>query len=218
LPSNLLIANSFPHIQKHEPKLSGECWALRIVIMVAAQTRPFTAEDYRQLPPDNWRYQLIEGELVNMAPSPNTFHQTIASNIVAIINRHLANGPGGRLYFAPLDVYLTDTNVFQPDVLFVRKERETIIEEDGLHGGPDFVVEILSPHTARYDINAKREVYARCGVEELWLVYPKAKRIDVYLLQRDSQRPTHSHQPGEKFTSEIFPGLAFSVDEIFRTP
>jgi Uma2 family endonuclease len=186
--------------------------------MIALQTRPFTVDDYRQLPPDDWRYQLIEGELVNMAPAPNTFHQTIASNIVAIINRYLAHNAGGRIYFAPLDVYLTDTNVFQPDVLFIRKGRESIIEEDGLHGAPDFVVEILSPHTARYDINAKREVYARCGVEELWLVYPKAKRIDVYLLQRNSERPTRSHQPGEKFASGLLPELEFSVDEIFRAP
>jgi Uma2 family endonuclease len=186
--------------------------------MIASQTRPFTVGDYRQLPPDDWRYQLIEGELVNMAPAPNTFHQTIVSNIVAIINRHLANTPGGRLYFAPLDVYLTDTNVFQPDVLFIRKGRESIIEEDGLHGAPDFVVEILSPHTARYDINAKREVYARCGVEELWLVYPKAKRIDVYLLQQNAERPERSYRLGEMFTCECFSGLEFSVDEIFRAP
>jgi Uma2 family endonuclease len=130
-----------------------------------------------------------------MALAPNTFHQTIASNIVAIINLHLARRPGGRLYFAPLDVYLTDTNVFQPDVLFIREGRESIIEEDGLHGAPDCVVEILSPHTARYDINAKREVYARCGVEELWLVYPQAKRIDVYFLQRNAEKPGRAHQP-----------------------
>jgi Uma2 family endonuclease len=186
--------------------------------MIAQQTRPFTAEDYRQLPPDDWRYQLIEGELVNMAPAPNYFHQTIAANIVVVIGRYLAEHPIGRVRFAPLDVYLTDTNVFQPDVLFIRQGCESIIGEDGLHGAPDFVVEILSPHTARYDINAKREVYARCGVEELWLVYPKAKRIDVYLLQRDSEKPARSHQLGEKFTCSSFPGLEFSVDEIFRAP
>ena len=186
--------------------------------MIALQTRPFTVDDYRQLPPDEWRYQLIEGELVNMAPAPNLFHQTIGSNIVSAIAPYLTAHPIGRMYFAPTDVYLTDTNVFQPDVLFVRREHLSILKEDGVHGAPDFVVEILSPHTARYDINAKREVYARCGVEELWLVYPKAKRIDIYLLQRNAERPTRSYQPGEKFTSMFFPGLEFSVDEIFRAP
>jgi len=186
--------------------------------MVAAQTRPFTAEDYRQLPPDNWRYQLIEGELVNMAPAPNLVHQTIVSNLIEIIAAYLSSHPIGRMYVAPTDVYLTDTNVFQPDVLFVGSARKSILKEDGLHGAPDFLVEILSPHTARYDINAKREVYARCGTEELWFVYPIANRIDVYLLQRDPGRPAHSHQAGAKFTSEIFPGLEFSVDEIFRAP
>jgi Uma2 family endonuclease len=185
--------------------------------MIALQTRPFTVDDYRQLPPDDWRYQLIEGELVNMAPAPSFSHQTIASNIVFIIRRYLVNHRIGRVRFAPLDVYLTDTNVFQPDVLFIRKGREAIVQEDGLHGAPDFVVEILSPRTAPYDLNAKREVYARCGVEELWLVYPTAKRLDIYLLQRDPQKPARSHQAGENFTSEVFPGLQFSVDEIFES-
>lgn len=198
--------------------LSVGHWAVKLPPMLATQSRPLTAEDYKKLPPDDWRYQLIEGELVCMAPAPSSFHQTIASNIVLIIGGYLADHRIGRVYFAPLDVYLTDTNVFQPDVLFIRKGRESIIEEDGLHGGPDFVVEILSPHTARYDINGKREVYARCGVEELRLVYPKAKRIDVYLLQRDAQKPMRSHQLGEKFTSELFPGLEFDVDQIFRAP
>jgi Uma2 family endonuclease len=186
--------------------------------MIASQTRPFTAEDYRQLAPDDWRYQLIEGELVNMAPAPNLFHQTVVSNMIEIIASYLADHPVGRMYVAPTDVYLTDTNVFQPDVLFVGGARKSILKEDGVHGAPDLVVEILSPHTARYDINAKREVYTRCGVEELWLVYPKAKRIDVYLLQHDSEKPTRSHQPGDKFTSVLFAGLEFSVDEIFRAP
>jgi Uma2 family endonuclease len=186
--------------------------------MIASQTRPFTAEDYRQLAPDDWRYQLIEGELVNIAPAPNLFHQTVVSNMIEIIASYLADDPIIRMYVAPTDVYLTDTNVFQPDVLFVRGARKSILKEDGVHGAPDLVVEILSPYTARYDINAKREVYARCGVEELWLIYPKAKRIDVYLLQHDSEKPTRSHQLGDKFTSFFFAGLEFSVDEIFRAP
>ncbi len=192
--------------------------AFKILAMIAAQTRPFTADDYRQLPPDDWRYQLIEGELVNMAPAPNLFHQTIVSNLIEIIGAYLAKNPIGRMYVAPTDVYLTDTNVFQPDVFFVRTTRKSILKEDGVHGAPDLVVEILSPHTARYDINAKREVYARCGVEELWFIYPIANRVDVYLLQQESRKPMRSCQLGEKFNSILFPSLEFSVDDIFRAP
>jgi Uma2 family endonuclease len=184
--------------------------------MLATQTRPFTVEDYRKLPPDDWRYQLIEGELVYMAPAPNFFHQTIAANLFATIWQYLHEHDIGRIRFAPVDVYLTDTNVFQPDLFFVRKGRESIIQEDGLHGAPDFAVEILSPHTAQYDLNQKRAVYARSGVEELWLIYPKAKRIDTYFLQQNSETPARSHQAGETFTSVLFPGLEFSTDQIFR--
>lgn len=44
--------------------------------MIATETRRLTVEDYRRLPDDDWRYQLIDGEIV-MSPSPSFFHQTI---------------------------------------------------------------------------------------------------------------------------------------------
>src|SRR2546429_6733125 len=39
-------------------------------------------------------------------------------------------------------------------------------------GAPDLVAEILSPKTARFDKGVKREVYARTGVKELWIIDP----------------------------------------------
>lgn len=182
--------------------------------MLAIEQRRSTVEDYRRLPPDDWRYQLIEGEII-MAPAPNFFHQTIASNIAIAIGRYLADHPLGRVLFAPLDVYLSDNDVYQPDVLFISRERESIIREDGLHGAPDFVVEILSARTARYDLNAKRRGYARAGVRELWLVFPEAKRVDRFALQENAALAASSHALGETFHSPLFPDLKFRTNEIF---
>lgn len=184
--------------------------------MIEVSARAATVTDYRKLPPDDWHYQLIEGEIVNMAPAPNFFHQKILLNLAAILHEWLKENQTGQVMIAPLDVYLTDTNVFQPDVLFVRNSRESIIEEDGLHGAPDFAVEILSPHTARYDLNQKRAVYAMTGVEELWLVYPQARRIDVHNLQENAEAVAASHGLGATFASPLFPGLEFRTADIFR--
>lgn len=58
---------------------------------------------------------------------------------------------------APLDVKLTETDVVQPDVLFVRNEREEIVKEDFVDAGPDLVVEVVSEGTRdRFDPQHRR--------------------------------------------------------------
>lgn len=182
--------------------------------MIATQTGRLTAEDYRKLPEDDWRYQLIDGEIV-MSPSPTFFHQQILGNIFSLLVPHVRAKNLGQVLFAPLDFYLDDHNVYQPDVFFVSRARGHVIAEDGLHGAPDLVVEVLSPRTARYDLQAKRAGYARAGVRELWLVYPKAKKMDVFHLENNPETPVASYSLGEKFQSPLFPGLDLSTDAIF---
>ncbi len=79
---------------------------------------PLTVHDYRQLPEGGPRYQLVDGDL-HMAPSPNLFHQRISRNIEYILLAYLDQNPIGEVLHAPLDVYLTETNVYQPDIPFV---------------------------------------------------------------------------------------------------
>src|SRR5271165_3501072 len=107
-----------------------------------------TRRDYEDMPQGPPYFQVIEGDLV-MSPSPNTFHQTIALNVAELIRHHLKKHPLGEVFVAPLDVFLGDTNVYQPDVFFVSNQRRGIITEQGIEGAPDLVVETLSPATAR---------------------------------------------------------------------
>jgi len=178
------------------------------------KSRPFTHHDYYSLPEHGPRYQLIEGEL-HMAPAPNRFHQTVSRNIEGILLLYLKTHPIGILYDAPFDVQLTDLNVFQPDILFLKNEHRSLLTKQGLRGAPDFVVEILSPATSELDLGVKREIYARTGVEELWIIEPDAKRIAVYRLQENRETPVLTHSDTSRFTSRLFPGLEFDAAEIF---
>ncbi|CAN5190409.1 Uma2 family endonuclease [soil metagenome] len=173
-----------------------------------------TVENYKILPETGPRYQLIEGDLY-MAPAPNRFHQDISRNLEHILLDYLRQHPVGKLYDAPFDVYLDDYNVFQPDILVVLNDRLSIFTEAGAEGAPDFVVEILSPKTARLDRDNKRRVYATRGVRELWIIVPETRKIEVYLLGENAAEPAAVYGDHDTFESALFPGLRFEGAEIF---
>ncbi len=167
---------------------------------------PLTVHDYLDLPEGGPRYQLIDGDL-HMAASPNLFHQEILLNIARLLAAYLDQNPIGKVCVAPLDVFLTETNVFQPDVLFVAK--------NGLHGAPDLVIEILSQSTRRLDLGSKKRVYARCGVLDLWLIDPADRKVTVYDLRKSEVEPQATWYETDCFQTELLPGLEINVARIF---
>jgi Uma2 family endonuclease len=121
----------------------------------------------------------------------------------------------GLVYIAPFDVVISDTDVVQPGILFVSKERISRIEERGVHGSPDLVVEILSRSTAERDRTVKAKLYARAGVRELWLLDPDAKTIEILVntetgFYRDSILGT-----GQTARPPLLPDLAIEVAKLF---
>ena len=174
-----------------------------------------TVEDYRATP-EGKRYQLIEGELYAMSPSPRYFHQAIIWNFSQIFGRYLERHPVGRAFMAPFDVYLSENDVVQPDVFFVANDRMKSVEEDGVHGAPDLVIEVLSPSTAQLDKKQKRRIYARAGVKELWLVDPLLLQIQRYDFARDTAKPVQLIEEDETFATPLLPGLTFLAAEIFK--
>jgi Uma2 family endonuclease len=184
--------------------------------MLQAKIPQITRHDYQEMPEGPPYFQVIEGELV-MAPSPNLFHQEIAGCIYALLLRFLERKPLGSVFVAPLDVFLSDVNVYQPDVIFVSNARRSILTERGVEGAPDLVVEVLSPGTARYDRGPKRKIYARTGVKELWMVEPETKSIQVYELTKNAETPAATHGPDSIFKSSLLPGLKIRAQAVFKS-
>ena len=174
-----------------------------------------TVDDYRATP-EGKRYQLIEGELYAMSPSPRYTHQVIAWNLVGLFSRYLERQPVGRAFMAPFDVYLSENDVVQPDVFFVANDRLKSVQEDGVHGAPDLVIEILSPSTAQLDKKQKRRIYARAGVKELWVVDPLLLQIQRYDFARDTAKPVQLLEEDETFSTPLLPGLTLAAAEIFK--
>ncbi len=183
--------------------------------MVAPNTATkFTYEDYKHTP-DDTRYELIDGDLI-MAPAPNLGHQGIDMDLGSALNAFVKERGLGKVFSAPCDVLLSNTDVVQPDLLFVSREREHILLGGvNVQGAPDLVVEILSPSTEGRDRTVKRALYARHGVSEYWLADPAAQTITVMLLGEGGFEVEAVYGMGQTLTSPTLPGFEVDLDEIF---
>ena len=176
-----------------------------------------TYEDYLNMP-DDIRYELLDGELV-MAPTPSTRHQRIALQLATVLKAFIDRNSLGELFIAPLDVVLWDgdeANVVEPDLLFVSAGRTDMITEANVQGAPDLVVEILSPSTESRDRGYKRELYARHGVREYWLVDPDASTITVLALSENDYAVAGTYGEGQTLVSPTLEGLDLRLGEVFE--
>ena len=171
-----------------------------------------TYADYLALPGDE-RYELHDGELVLVA-SPSEPHQRVSKRLALQMLSVEEHGLG-QVYYAPLDVILSDTEVVQPDLLFVSQERSHIITHANVQGAPDLVVEILSPSTANRDWTYKRDLYARHGVKELWIVDPDARIVWVMLLRDGDFELVGVYGEGQSFSSSTLESLTIDLSNTF---
>ncbi|GAH56371.1 unnamed protein product, partial [marine sediment metagenome] len=184
-----------------------------MMITPVASKKKLTYEDYLKMPNEE-RYELIEGELL-MIPSPLIYHQWISKNIEYELERFVREKGAGKVFDAPCDVYLDEENVFQPDILFVSKERLNIIGEKNIQGAPHLVVEILSEATAYRDLIRKKKLYARFGVREYWIVDPGEKRVEVYSLTAKEFDLSRSFSENDYLESPLLTALKIELSSVF---
>ena len=175
--------------------------------------KKFTYADYLLID-DEKRYEVCEGELI-MVPAPATRHQRISWKIEFIIGGYIEENNLGDIFHAPTDVVLAEDVVVQPDILYVSRERSSIIEPRAVMGAPDLVIEIASPSTSFYDTVKKRDFYQRYGVQEFWLVFPEEKAIEVMILKDGVYSEFASAKEKGKVTSKVLSGLEVDLMVVF---
>src|SRR6266508_297048 len=121
--------------------------------MSRASSVKFTYQDYLQLPEDR-RYEIIGGELF-LTPAPGIPHQRISARLMFLLMRHIREHGSGEIFHAPCDLVLSETDVVQPDLLFISDERREIAGEKYVSAAPDLVIEILSESTVERDRGIK---------------------------------------------------------------
>lgn len=134
------------------------------------------------------RIEIIDGKPI-MQGTPSRKHQKVSGEIFFQLRQYL-EGKQCEVYAAPFAVRLfereEDTQdaiktVVEPDIVVVCDKNK--LDEQGCKGAPDFIIEILSPTTARYDLIWKLNKYQEAGVKEYWIADPLNQTIQVLELR-----------------------------------
>lgn len=153
--------------------------------MALVQLKTYTEEDYYSLPEDV-RAELIDGQFYYMA-APSRIHQEVLNFLNTEINLYIRSKKENcKVYPAPFAVKLfadDDKLIVEPDISVICDPNK--LTDRGCTGAPDWIIEIISPSTARYDYIRKLKLYADAGVREYWIVDPVQKSVHVYFLEHD---------------------------------
>lgn len=186
-------------------------------MVAVGQGRKLTYDDLLAMPDDGLRHEIIDGVLY-VSPSPGTPHQFTVGKLHQALANYLDEHPVGEVYLAPFDVVFTQYDVVEPDLLFVRAERLTVITDRNVTGSPDLAIEVLSPSTRRVDLTLKRDLFEREGVQEYWVVDPVGGSIDLFRRVASQLVPvvTLTRAAGDVLTSPLLPGFQVPLARLFR--
>ena len=185
---------------------------------MTTQSKLITYQDYLEGPELRARKEIVDGVLVMFA-APVLLHQTVLSDLNDPVKQFVRKNRLGGVWFAPVDVIIqrSPLRVRQPDLIFVSNERAEIIGKRGqIEGGPDLVMEILSPSNTRPYIERKLADYARVDVRECWLVDIENRSVEVLRQESGEWRQAYIRGVGERIESVVLPGLELDIVEIFQ--
>lgn len=182
------------------------------------ETQPrqvYTEADFWAFPNDGYRREIIEGELYVHA-TPSLYHQVVLGRLFRALIQFAEERRAGLVFLAPAAVVLSELVVCEPDIVFVAKERRSILTDRSVKGPPDLVVEVLSPSTRLHDRLTKRSTYAQHGVREYWIVDPDKHQVELYDFERDRERPIRIFFVDDTLESPLLKGFTLSLRSLFR--
>ena len=159
------------------------------------------------------REELIDGRIV--LSQPDLPHQTVAGRLHLALGNWMNEAPGRGMVWLPIDIVIDDCNVLVPDLAWVSEEKVPPPATRLLPVSPDLLVEVRSPSTWHRDIGVKRDLYARHGVRELWLVDGMAASVIVCRLGSGGLGILGELGPGEALESPLLPGFSLALEALF---
>jgi Uma2 family endonuclease len=185
-------------------------------ITMAVQQKLYTADDLWALSHagDDRRYELDEGELIEMSPTGDA-HGITAGELLRQIGNFVVENDLGDVTAAETGFTLsTDPDIVRaPDVGFISKARLTPLTGKYYPIAPDLAVEVVSPGDSAEQIRRKAAQYLEAGTRLAWFFYPHGKLVDIY---RPGQPTETVGIDGVLDGGDVLPGFKLSVREVFK--
>lgn len=161
-------------------------------------------------------FEVIQGEGV-ISPSATLRHQLAVGKLYRIIANLLNDDSGkGVCLLSPFNVHFDEDNSLQPDLMYVSGDNLHLIEEDGIHGAPDVVFEVLQPENAYYDLRLKKDIYEQFGVKEYWIIDPLQKSVEVYFMEDEVYQLSSKRMAGDTVNSTLLRQLSVDLNQFFN--
>lgn len=187
---------------------AGQCYNSAMPV----DTR-LTYEDFCLLPNDGKRYEIIGGELF-VTPAPRILHQKVVTRLSHFLMTFLEDKVIGQVFVAPVDIVFSDFDVVEPDIVYISRERASVLTEKNVQGAPDLAIEVLSETTERADRTTKLKLYARFGVREYWIIDPQDPSAEIYRRQKKVFKLAAKLGASDLLTSPLFPGFSLPVSRL----
>lgn len=187
-------------------------------------TKRYTYADYLTWL-DDTRRELLDGYVRILVSGESLTHAKTSRQISLFLMNYIEKNNGNcQFFYAPFDVRLPKNGekadnkihtVVQPDICVICDKSK--IDKRGCLGAPDMVVEIMSPSTQKYDLNEKFNLYEASGVKEYWVVSPKEKAVNVFVLQENGKYDNGTVYEDEvEIPVKTLEGLSLSTEKIFE--
>ncbi|MDR3121075.1 MAG: Uma2 family endonuclease [Clostridiales bacterium] len=171
------------------------------------------------------RDEMIDGIVYDMSPSANLKHQRISNRIHRIFDGYFGKGKKCEALYE-FDLWINSGTYLSPDIMVVC---DGSVGDDGVHGVPTIVIEILSPSTARRDRGRKKDLYEKLGVQYYIIIDPYSESIDLYVNTEEGYGDSvyrkmvveSRREDREEFHMPLrfpeFPGLEIKMEDLFTT-
>jgi Uma2 family endonuclease len=177
--------------------------------------RPLTFEEFVRLFGEDDDVELVDGMVVQRVAARD-IHEDLQGWLLLIMRGYVSAKGLGIVRGSRTAVKITEHRGRLPDIVFVRKENAQIVQEDGIFGTPDLVVEIWSPGDRLSDMLAKEADYKSIGVLEIWFVDQQRRQVRV--LRKGKEGYEEKVMKKGVLRSEVVEGFWVKVEWLFKKP
>ena len=175
-----------------------------------------TDEEFFEISPDDRKAELIDGEMIIAGPATD-LHERTFGFLILTLGTYVTERDLGIVRGSRTAMRLSEKEVYEPDILFVAKERLSLVHDNYIDGPADLVVEILSRSTAYFDRGHKLANCALAGVREVWLIDPGRRTAEFYRLIGARYEPISLDAEGI-FRSQAIPGFWLRTAWLWEQP